>query len=468
MWIKKYTRPSNVQYDELIRGSGLFQIPLLVSVIKSCLGFPVGKGFLEFYIQENEWDNLMEKMSKKMLRGRNFYQRYVQDYRQVSKQYYKSALPFKKDLTKLSNRQLFNLYQNFVKSTRAMCWFFYSVWAINEVIEPAFKKKIIKKFGAKAKKILLAINSLTQTIRFDQQLKELLILKDKGNINQKTLQAHVQKWGYLKVYAPHHQPFKSADFLKMIKGVKPKKQLKEIIKGLKENQKQYQQALQLLKINEGLFNLARLINLNIYLRNERMDLYREVTMLVKPFYQELDRRLGLANYQSSFLTIDEINQFLLKNKKPNFREIKERAKIKYAWYCQGKTRRLILNQAEIKKLYKKKLGSKEKYYELNGMVAYPAGKVRGRVRIVISVHDELKFCPKEILVTPMTRPEYTNIMKKAAAIVTDEGGVTCHAAVLSRELKIPCVIGTKIATKVLKDGDMVEVDANKGIIKKLK
>ena len=59
-------------------------------------------------------------------------------------------------------------------------------------------------------------------------------------------------------------------------------------------------------------------------------------------------------------------------------------------------------------------------------------------------------------------------MKKASAIVTDEGGVTCHAAIVSRELKIPCIIGTKIATKVLKDGQLVEVNANHGWVKIIK
>jgi len=59
-------------------------------------------------------------------------------------------------------------------------------------------------------------------------------------------------------------------------------------------------------------------------------------------------------------------------------------------------------------------------------------------------------------------------MKRASAIVTDEGGITCHAAIIARELKVPCVIGTKIATQVLKDGDLVEVNANQGIVKILK
>jgi len=55
-------------------------------------------------------------------------------------------------------------------------------------------------------------------------------------------------------------------------------------------------------------------------------------------------------------------------------------------------------------------------------------------------------------------------MKKAAAIVTDEGSLTCHAAIVSRELGIPCVVGTKTATQVLKDGDLVELDADRGIV----
>ena len=61
-------------------------------------------------------------------------------------------------------------------------------------------------------------------------------------------------------------------------------------------------------------------------------------------------------------------------------------------------------------------------------------------------------------------PDFVPAMKKASAIVTDEGGITCHAAVISRELGIPCVIGTKIATKVLKDGDLIEIKANHGLI----
>ncbi len=59
-------------------------------------------------------------------------------------------------------------------------------------------------------------------------------------------------------------------------------------------------------------------------------------------------------------------------------------------------------------------------------------------------------------------------MMKAAAYVTDEGGILCHAAIVAREFKKPCIVGTKFATKVFKDGDYVEVDPNKGIVKRVK
>ena len=73
-----------------------------------------------------------------------------------------------------------------------------------------------------------------------------------------------------------------------------------------------------------------------------------------------------------------------------------------------------------------------------------------------------------MLITVMTHPEFLPIMRQAKAIVTDEGGITCHAAISAREFKVPCIIGTKIATKVLKDGDMVEVDAERGIVRIIK
>ncbi len=104
--------------------------------------------------------------------------------------------------------------------------------------------------------------------------------------------------------------------------------------------------------------------------------------------------------------------------------------------------------------------------EIHGQVAYP-GKVTGHVRRLHGVKQLAEFQDGEILVAATTTPDLLPAMKKAAAIVSDEGGLVCHAAIVARELKIPCVIGTKVAMDVLRDGDLVEVDAEQGIVRKI-
>lgn len=105
--------------------------------------------------------------------------------------------------------------------------------------------------------------------------------------------------------------------------------------------------------------------------------------------------------------------------------------------------------------------------EVTGQTVYQTGAVQGVCRVVKD-YDQIKNLEEGcILVTPSTLPKYNEIYKKTKAIVTDEGGILSHVAILSREFKIPAVFGTKIATKVFKDGDMVEVDANKGLVRKL-
>lgn len=90
------------------------------------------------------------------------------------------------------------------------------------------------------------------------------------------------------------------------------------------------------------------------------------------------------------------------------------------------------------------------------------GTATGAVRVCTTLKAIEGLQDGEILVASMTRPEYVPAMKKAAAIITDEGGITCHAAIISRELGKPCVIGTKIATRMLKDGWIVKVKASHG------
>lgn len=105
--------------------------------------------------------------------------------------------------------------------------------------------------------------------------------------------------------------------------------------------------------------------------------------------------------------------------------------------------------------------------EARGECGYP-GKTRGIAKLIDSAKDMHKMEKGNILISHATDPSLLPAMKKAAAFVTDLGGLTAHAAIVARELKKPCVIGTKIATKVFRDGDYVEVDAAVGIVKKIK
>ncbi|HJJ26482.1 MAG TPA: phosphoenolpyruvate synthase [Methanocorpusculum sp.] len=100
---------------------------------------------------------------------------------------------------------------------------------------------------------------------------------------------------------------------------------------------------------------------------------------------------------------------------------------------------------------------------LQGYGASP-GLVSGKVCIVMDVRETSKVQEGDIMVATMTNPDMVPAMKKVAGIITDEGGMTCHAAIVSRELGTPAVVGTKQATKILKDGQIVTIDGEKGLI----
>lgn len=106
--------------------------------------------------------------------------------------------------------------------------------------------------------------------------------------------------------------------------------------------------------------------------------------------------------------------------------------------------------------------------QVRGSIAYK-GKCIGKVRIVQhpKTYTE-KFENGDILVTGMTRPEFLTFLEKAAAFVTDSGGALSHAAISAREMKKPCIVGTGNATKIFQDGDIVEVDADNGIVRLIK
>lgn len=115
---------------------------------------------------------------------------------------------------------------------------------------------------------------------------------------------------------------------------------------------------------------------------------------------------------------------------------------------------------------KKKIIIEKDIKELKG-IGVQKGKIKRKVKVITDLSKQGEIEEGIILVTGMTRPQFNNLLSKCKAIITNEGGMLCHASILAREFDIPCVVGTKVATNILKDNDLVELDGEKGIVRKI-
>ncbi|MBU3943015.1 phosphoenolpyruvate synthase, partial [Patescibacteria group bacterium] len=140
------------------------------------------------------------------------------------------------------------------------------------------------------------------------------------------------------------------------------------------------------------------------------------------------------------------------------------------WAKDGKTGELFIVQSRPETIYNPKLGKVYQEYKIKNTekpvlegIAVGDKIGVGKVHIISDVSKLNQFKEGEVLVTKMTDPDWVPIMRLASAIVTDEGGKTAHAAIVSRELGVPAIVGTQTATKVLKNGQMVTVDCTQGL-----
>lgn len=198
----------------------------------------------------------------------------------------------------------------------------------------------------------------------------------------------------------------------------------------------------------------------IYERTQRTDIMNRAAFHYAEKIEEVAHKKDITYEDILFCTHREINTTL-----PTKQIIEQRKKA-HSFLGEDDTYSILIENDH--KILKAKFGeTAQDVMQFEGRIAY-RGNVSGVVKIIRSVADSSKLNEGDILVTAMTTPEMVPIMKKAAAFITDEGGITCHAAIIAREMKKPCIIGTKIATKVLSDGDKIEVDAEKGIVRILK
>lgn len=200
------------------------------------------------------------------------------------------------------------------------------------------------------------------------------------------------------------------------------------------------------KIPSELKELAKIAQELVYFRTLRTDVLYELMWLARPLLTEIADSFGLT-----FAELRDYNALDLLAGKIEKYEYNNFSAVSY-----GKEFALFHEPVLSEKTHLTQT-------EFRGAVAYK-GKARGFAKIVMVAHEIGKVNEGDILVAPTTAPSYIIGMQKAGGFITDEGGITSHAAIVAREMKKPCIIGTKIATKVLKDGDLVEVDAERGVV----
>lgn len=194
---------------------------------------------------------------------------------------------------------------------------------------------------------------------------------------------------------------------------------------------------------EGVAKIAQDL---VYLRTLRTDVLYELMYYARPLMTEIAKHFGLTFQElRDYSALDLMEGKLEKYEYHKFTAISfgENFAFFHGSILESKKQEVVT--------------------ELKGTVAFK-GVVRGKAKIVMIAHEIGKVEEGDILVAPTTAPSYIPGMKKAVGFIADEGGITSHTAIVAREMKKPCIIGTKIATKVLKDGDLVEVDAERGIV----
>jgi phosphohistidine swiveling domain-containing protein/predicted transcriptional regulator len=291
----------------------------------------------------------------------------------------------------------------------------------------------------------------------------------------RALKAHTQKYFWTKNNYNSAHVLTENDFMREIRamikgtghGLDFVKEIERIQSTPKKNKIEKEELIEEINLPKYIRNLLTISEDFTYWQDERKKKTFWMTHYGFRFLQEIARRTGYETEELKYLVYPELVGLLDGNDSVSRAEARAR-KRGCLFYHKGDKYEVVTDVDAEK--FKTEIFDKELNTEVNDFRGMPAsrGRVRGKVKVIMSVKELDKVEQGDILVAVMTRPDYIAGIKRAAAIVTNEGGVTCHAAIVSRELGIPCVIGTKIATKVLKDGDLVEVNANHGVVTKVK
>lgn len=417
----------------------------------------------QYFIRSDQVDilvDLTEKHPEKMLR--NYIQKNYKYFKAIVGQARKIS---KEKLANKSNQYLINRFKVFIKRyTEAMALvtapvFFEQAWEY--LLDQLPKEKLI--FPAR------------DTIVAQEKMAILKLAIQKNKISHldfiKRLQELIKKYRWSGLVFFEGRINTVNDYLKRINEAlkhHPNKQLSLILKGQKRRIRERDKLFKLLKISNKQKKIIYLASEISYIRAHRFELAALAIYYLEPLIKQICARLNIQRSQFIYLTPPEIIESLQKKQLLVNRQIIKRRQNNYGAYMNDKKWPVVIVGSLLRYLRNKNnLNKYKKVLEVSGTVA-SRGVVCGRARVLRSITEKNKFLKNEILITQATTPDWVPIMEKASAIVTDLGGLTSHAAIMSRELEVPCVINTRIGTVVFKTGDLVEVNANRGIIRIIK
>lgn len=336
--------------------------------------------------------------------------------------------------------------------------------AVGIEIETEFKERLFKEIKDKNNfnQYFSQLTAPSKSSFIKQEEKELLkIANFKGSKRKKGLRSHLNKYFWIQnSYAGPNNPSisslnKRLGALKShgTSGISGKNNL-----------------IRKLNLSKKTKRIIEIIDFTTIFQDERKRNAIKTIGYFGKIINEVGRRTKISTKSLYYLSLADVNNLnSISDFKNLNKELKNRASGTFS--LMDKNGEFSVFGSQYKKLinFRKKLNQdhNHKQEDIHGSIANP-GTAIGKAVIIKGMASLNRVQKGDIIVASMTRPEFMPALKKAAAIVTDEGGVTCHAAIISRELNIPAVIGTKMATKILKNGVMVEVRANHGIIRIIK
>ncbi len=407
------------------------------------------------YIGEEQWNKLIQNLKKRW--NENNIKKFENLFMKTGKQYVNfSNGMYPKNLKNKSNKYLKSLYLKYQKLAVRYTSFIWTTFLLNDIFSEKAKNIIHKYIEGKdsKQKYYDAVFSPSKKASI---LKLASIVSRKQNITKKMMLELHNKFKWVSCLDIHNPPWNLNEFMQYVRQIRKKKQKSGI---------SYQLILKKLKIKPKDKEVLATAKRFAYMKDLRDDFRRKAVYYAQiSLFKELARRMKINLQDISYLQEKDIINFLDKGIKTA--NIKERQKGFVVFFDSNKD--LACASGNKIKMTMRKLGLsiREGYStEIKGVPA-SNGIAQGKVTIVKGVKDLYKVKKGDVLVAVTTHPDYVPAMQKAVAIVTNEGGMTSHAAIVAREFGVPCIVGTKVATKILKGGDMVEVDANIGIVRKL-